>query len=139
MRFSSWLRSVLTEWRSSRQHRAATRRTGRKMRAGTLIERLESRVLPSADVFGHVDNAGNLLLDDLTGASNNITVTRNKATNEFLVSSPTDELTTDKDGSTSTDHVRVSGDLVGSGIIAHLGDGDDRLDLSRLSLAVTVF
>ncbi|HLQ45143.1 MAG TPA: hypothetical protein VK137_10470, partial [Planctomycetaceae bacterium] len=68
------------------------------------IEGLESRVLPSADVFVHVDNAGHLLLDDLTGTSSNIKVKLNKTTNEFIVSSTTDELTTDKDGGTSTKH-----------------------------------
>ena len=121
MFFSSWLRSVQTKLRSSRFIKEMLRPTGRMTLRIPHAELLESRRLLTADVMVHVDNKGHLLLDDIAGTSSNITIQYNKTANEFLVTAKTDELTTD--GTTFTDHVRVSGALVSRGLIANLGDG----------------
>ena len=86
-----------------------------------------------------VDASGNLSLVDISsgGGSDDLTVTLDTETSEFVVTSPDFELT-DGMGQIPSDTFRVPAASVTGGLTASLGGGDDRLDLSGISLSSTV-
>ncbi len=100
---------------------------------GTIVN--DDVVVPTK-VIVKVDVFGNLSITDNVGLANNITVTRNTTTNEFVVSSTTTELSTD--GRTPTNVVRIPVGSVTRGLIASLGQDNDRLNLASISLPTTV-
>ena len=130
MRLMTWLGSIRRKVSASHSPLTTSWRC-----SACGIERLETRTLLSADVLVAVDGAGNLLLQDLNGVPNNITVTRNNVTHEIVVQSTTDELQTNVGSPTNV--VRISENLVRA-ILADLGNGADRLDLTALFLSATV-
>lgn len=77
-----------------------------------------------------------LRITDNGGQSNNITVTRDLRTKEYVVRSTTNDLT--KDGTTPTNEVRY---LIANvkGLCANMSSGNDRLDLRSLTLPTTVY
>ncbi len=83
-----------------------------------------------------VDENGNLAISDLGGLTNNITVVRNTTTNQFVVTSPTNELS--PNGLSPTNTISIPVTAVTGGLIAELGPGNDRLTLSGLLLSATV-
>ena len=83
-----------------------------------------------------VDANGNLTIDDLGALPNNITVVRNTATNMYVVSSPTIDLS--PDGLTPTNSISIPVAQVTGGLIADLSGGADKLTLTSLTLATTV-
>ncbi len=83
-----------------------------------------------------VDDSGNLTLNETGSVTNHLTVTRNATTNEFVVASTFNELSTD--GLTARNNIHVAAASVTGGLIAHLGLGHDRLDFSRIALSATV-
>lgn len=85
-----------------------------------------------------VDASGNLTLTEIGyGQSDEITVTFDSASQEYVISSPIAESLT-ADGVTFTNSVRVAAARVTRGLLADLGGGDDRLDLATLKLPATV-
>lgn len=82
-----------------------------------------------------VNEAGQLSISDAGGTANDITVTRN-AKNEYVVTSPVSELSTD--GVTPTNTVVIPVSSVTAGLLAELGTGNDRLNLTGLALSATV-
>lgn len=82
-----------------------------------------------------VNEAGQLSISDAGGIANDITVTRN-GKNEYVVSSPVSELSTD--GVTPTNTVVIPVSSVTGGLLAELGAGNDRLNLTGLALSATV-
>lgn len=98
------------------------------------IDTLLNRI---AEVFVGVDGNGNLTITDEVGLSNNLTVTFDRRTNEFVVSSTRENLFEDE-GITVTNTVRKGRALVTGGLIANLDAGDDRLNFATLTLSATV-
>ncbi|GEM_PF-3400530 len=85
-----------------------------------------------------VNGSGDLsLVDASSGAADLITVTLDASSNEFVVTSP-DSVLTDGIGSTPATERRIPAASVTGGLNADLGDGDDRLDISAISLSATV-
>ncbi|MBC7815292.1 MAG: hypothetical protein IAG10_00165, partial [Planctomycetaceae bacterium] len=83
-----------------------------------------------------VDGSGNLTVTDSGGQSNDITVTLDSKRREYVVASPTADLTAN--GTTATNTVRIARALVTGGLVADLSGGDDRLKFDKLSLNSTV-
>ena len=98
------------------------------------IDTLLNRI---AEVFVGVDGSGNLTITDELGLSNDLTVTFDRLTNEFVVSSTRENLFEDA-GITVTNTVRKSRTLVTGGLIANLDAGDDRLNFATLTQSATV-
>ena len=85
-----------------------------------------------------MNGSGDLsLVDASSGAADLITVTLDASSNEFVVTSP-DSVLTDGIGSTPATERRIPAASVTGGLNADLGDGDDRLDISAISLSATV-
>ena len=98
------------------------------------IDTLLNRI---AEVSVGVDGNGNLTLTDEAGLSDNLTVTFDRRTNEFVVSSTRENLI-EEAGITVSNTVRIGRALVTGGLIASLNAGDDRLNFATLALSATV-
>ena len=81
-------------------------------------------------------NGGNLSITHFTSLGANITVTLDGVKKEYVVSSTQGNLSLN--GGTPTTTVRISKTSVTGGLVADLGAGDDKLNLSSLSLNSTV-
>ena len=83
-----------------------------------------------------VDAFGRLLITDLNGTPNDITVSRDALTDTLVISATTDELSSD--GSTLANSVRIPAASVTQGLIANLGAGNDRLVLLGVALPAAI-